>query len=118
MKVSSISDRFYSLLGLCQKAGKLVSGSMLCERVIKSGKAHLTIVSSDAAHNTKKKFDDLCNYYNVKIISASSKELLGHAIGKKSRTVVAILDNGFKQMLLDENDVEKSSAGVVNNGEN
>ena len=41
-------DRLLSLLGIAQKAGKLESGSFLCEKAIKGKNAKLVIVAEDA----------------------------------------------------------------------
>ena len=88
-------NKIYSLLGLCQKAGKLVSGEFSVENAIKGGKACMVIVSSDASDNTSKKFRDKCDYYNVPFYMFGDKEKLGHAIGKEVRTSIAITDDGF-----------------------
>ncbi|WP_408070689.1 L7Ae/L30e/S12e/Gadd45 family ribosomal protein [Butyrivibrio sp. JL13D10] len=88
-------NKVYSLLGLCQKAGKLVSGEFAVENAIKSGKACMVLVSSDASDNTSKKFRDKCDYYEVPFFVFGVKEKLGHAIGKEVRTSIAITDDGF-----------------------
>ena len=109
MRVSSISDKFYSMLGLCQRAGKLVSGGMLCENSIRSGKAQMVIVSNEASEGTLEKFTNLCRYYNTELVIAGQKEQLGHAIGKFSRTVLVVLDKVFKEMLtnlLNQNEIQ------------
>ena len=87
--------KIYSLLGLCQKAGKLVSGEFAVENAIKSGKACLVIVSGDASDNTAGKFRNKCDYYGVPFFMFGDKEMLGHAIGKEVRTSIAITDDGF-----------------------
>lgn len=88
-------NKIYSLLSLCQKAGKLASGEFAVENAIKGGKACAVIVSDDASANTAKKFRDKCEYYNVPFYLFGDKEKLGHAIGKEVRTSVAITDEGF-----------------------
>lgn len=100
MRVNDINQKFYSLLGLCQRAGKLVSGAMLCENAIRSGKAQVVIVSSEASAGTIEKFTNLTCYYNVDLLITGSKEELGSAIGKFSRTVLVILDKVFKEMIM------------------
>lgn len=94
-----MENKIYSMLGLCQKAGKLVSGEFSVENAIKGGKACLVLVSSDASENTKKKFRDKCDYYGVPITEFGVKERLGSAIGKEVRTSVAITDSGFAKSL-------------------
>lgn len=96
-----MSDRIYSFLGLAKKANKLVSGDETCERALKSGKVQLIIVAEDASDNTKKKFTNSCNFKSVDIKIFGCKNKLGNCTGKNIRSVVAILDNGFKKRLIE-----------------
>jgi ribosomal protein L7Ae-like RNA K-turn-binding protein len=100
LRVNNIIEKFFSLLGLCQKAGKLVSGSMLCENTIRSGKAQLIIISHEASEATMERFLGLSQRYKVELLVVGTQEQLGRSIGKHNRTVLAILDSGFKDMLL------------------
>ena len=52
-------------------------------------------MAEDASENTKKKFRDMCEFYDVPIIFYSDKDTLGHAMGKQFRASLAILDEGF-----------------------
>ena len=81
-------DRVLSLIGLATKAGKCASGEFMTENETKSGKAALVIVAEDASDNTKKKFRDMCKFYEVPIYFYGDKDTLGHAS-------LAILDEGF-----------------------
>ena len=56
--VKSKMNKIYSLLGLCQKAGKIVSGEVGCEAAIKNKTAKLLLLAEDASENTKKKFQN------------------------------------------------------------
>ncbi len=102
MRVKLINDKFLSLLGLCQKAGKMISGSMQCESAIRSGKAYLVIISEEASEATKDEFTHLCTSRDLPFIIAGGKDELGSAIGKYSRTLLAVSDSAFKDMLLKE----------------
>ena len=77
-------DRVLSLIGLATKAGKCASGEFMTENETKSGKAALVIVAEDASDNTKKKFRDMCKFYEVPIYFYGDKDTLGHAMGKSS----------------------------------
>jgi len=83
------------LIGLATRAGRTVSGEFMTEREVKSGRAILAIVAIDASENTKKKFRNMCDNYEVPLYFYSSKEDLGHAIGKEFRASLAVLDEGF-----------------------
>ena len=53
-------DRVLSLLGIAQKAGKVVSGGFLCEDAIKSREAVLVILAEDAQKNTVHTITNKC----------------------------------------------------------
>ena len=55
------------MLGLAQRAGKVASGEFSTEKAVKSKKAFLVVVASDASDNTKKMFSDMCTFYKVPI---------------------------------------------------
>lgn len=86
-----------SLLGLAQKAGKIASGDFAAEKAIRAGKAKLILVAEDAVDETKKKYRDLADEYQVDCMTAASKIELGTAMGKEFRAVAVILDDGFKK---------------------
>ena len=48
--------KFYSLLGLCKRAGKLAAGEVAAEQAVRKKTAYLLILAEDASANTKKKF--------------------------------------------------------------
>ncbi len=89
------TDKILSLLGLAQKAGKLVSGEFMTENAIKDGSARIVIVAEDASDNTKKKFSNSAAYYEIPIAIYGDKESVGHAIGKEFRASLAVTDDGF-----------------------
>lgn len=89
-----------SMLGLATKAGKLVTGEFSTEKAVKSGMAFLVIVAADASDNTKKKFRNMCEYYQVEMREFSDKISLGNACGKEFRASVAVVDMGLAQAVL------------------
>ena len=88
-------DKALSLIGLAMKAGRCKGGEMMTESEVKSGRARLVIIASDASDNTKKKFRDMCKFYRVPIYVYGDKDTLGHAVGKEFRASLVILDEGF-----------------------
>lgn len=93
-------SKWMSLLGLANRARKITSGEELTVKEIRSGNAKLILLSEDASQNTTKKITDKCRSYNVPVKLVSNREILGKAIGKEQRVVVAVLDNGFAKKLL------------------
>ena len=96
-----------SLLSLATRAGKTKSGNFQTEQAVKSGTAYLVIIAADASENTKKKFRNMCSFYDVPILFYADQDTLGHAMGKEFRTSVAVTDAGFadeieKQLTVEE----------------
>ncbi|MCH6267082.1 MULTISPECIES: YlxQ family RNA-binding protein [Neobacillus] len=92
-------NQWMSLLGLANRARKVISGEELSVKQIRSGNAKLVLLSADASQNTTKKITDKCNSYEVPIKMVENRYLLGQAIGKEARVVAAVLDDGFAKKL-------------------
>jgi len=92
-------DKVYGIIGMANRARRLVSGDETCERTIRLGKAKLCIAAENASENTKKKFTNMCNYRNVKLIFWGDKEMLGKFTGKAVRAVIVVTDNGFSKKI-------------------
>lgn len=88
-----------SLLGLAQKAGKVKSGEFATEKAVKTGCAYLVMVSESASDNTRKKFSNMCLYYEVPVYYFGTKEELGGAIGKEFRATLAVIDENFAKAM-------------------
>lgn len=95
-------DRVLQLLSLAQRAGKVASGEFKTEEAVKSYQASLVVVAGDASDNTKKKFTNMCTFYEVPILFYSDKESLGHFIGKEFRASLAVTDKGLADKILSE----------------
>jgi ribosomal protein L7Ae-like RNA K-turn-binding protein len=93
-------NQWMSLLGLANRARKIISGEELSVKEIRSGKAKLVLLSADASANTTKKITDKCKSYEVPYKLVEDRHLLGQAIGKEARVVVAVLDDGFAKKLI------------------
>ena len=88
-------NKALSLISLATKAGKTASGEFCTEKEVKSGKAEIVIVAEDASDNTKQKFKNMCEFYEVPIYFYGDKDTLGHAMGKEFRASLAVTDLGF-----------------------
>ncbi|WP_080846409.1 YlxQ family RNA-binding protein [Cytobacillus gottheilii] len=93
-------NQWMSLLGLANRARKITSGEELTIKEIRNGKAKLVLLSADASSNTAKKITDKCKTYHVPVRIVENREILGQAIGKEARVVVAVLEAGFAKKLL------------------
>ena len=72
-------NKVLSLIGLSTKAGKIVSGEFSTEKAV----------------NTKKKFHNMCTYYEVPCYDFGGKEELGRAMGKEFRASLAVTDENL-----------------------
>ena len=96
-----MNDKIYSYLGICQKAGRMVSGEGACEKAIASGEGKLIIIAQDASDNTKKKFLNKAQYYNVPVYIRGERDNISAAIGKINRPTVVITDKGLSEKIID-----------------
>ena len=102
-------NKVLSLVGLATKAGKTASGEFSTEKAVKEGKACMVIVSSESSENTKKKFENMCNYYRVPIYFYGTKEELGAAMGKEFRASLAVTDRGLADAI--KKQIEQAGGG-------
>jgi ribosomal protein L7Ae-like RNA K-turn-binding protein len=93
-------NQWMSLLGLANRARKIISGEELALKEIRNNKAKLVLLAADASANTTKKITDKCNSYQVPLKMVKDRQLLGQAIGKEARVVVAVMDDGFAKKLV------------------
>lgn len=98
--VKEMSNKIFSMLGLATRSRNLVSGEFMTEKSVKEGRAHLVIVSTEASDNTKKKFKNMCSFYEVPIYFYGTMEELGHCIGKEFRASAAVTDEGFARSII------------------
>lgn len=83
------------LLSLAQRSGRIASGEFMTEKAVKDGRGKLVIIAGDASDNTKKKFKNMSTFYRVPVAELSTKDELGHAIGRSERSSLALMDDGF-----------------------
>ncbi|WP_130837027.1 L7Ae/L30e/S12e/Gadd45 family ribosomal protein [Lachnoclostridium sp. Marseille-P6806] len=95
-----MQDRVLGFLGIAEKAGRIAAGNFAADEAVKAGRAALVIVAEDAQKNTAKGFRDACAFYHVPLRSYGTRDALGRSVGKKDRTVLAVLDGGFANRLI------------------
>lgn len=107
-------DKVLSMIGIAARAGKIASGEFSAEKAIKCARAYLVITASDASHNTKKHFSDMCAYRNLPYYEYANKSQLGNCIGKKHRASLAVTDKNLAAAIIKKlTDTEQ-----LNNGGN
>lgn len=99
-----MNNKALSMLGIATKAGKTVTGEFSTEKAVKEGSAYLVVVAGDASNNTKKKFRNMCDYYQVTIKVFADKDSLGNACGKEFRASLAVTDEGLANAVIKQID--------------
>lgn len=95
MKQIPGKDKVLSMLGLAARSRNVVSGGFATEAAVKEGKAALVIIAEDASGNTRKKYSNMCDFYEVPCAVHGTKAVLGHSMGKDERSVLAVTNEGF-----------------------
>jgi len=84
-----MNEKAWGLIGLCARAGQVVSGEGGCEAAVRGGEAALVLLDGDAAPNLRKRFTDACAFRQVPLYMLEAGRL-GQAIGKPERMVAAV----------------------------
>ena len=95
---SNKMQQVLNLLGLAQRAGRLISGEELVVDAIRKGQVKLVFLAQDAGPNLTKKITDKSKTYQVEVVTAFSTLELSIAVGK-SRKVLAVTDAGFTKKM-------------------
>lgn len=106
-----MNDRILSLLGICKRAGKLITGADTTIDSIRKSKAKLVIFANDFSKSSKKSVQTAADECNVKTLTMNrSKEEIGFALGKICG-VMTTEDKGFADRL--EQLIENESGGEL-----
>lgn len=95
-----MSSNEYSLLGLCRRAGRLSMGHDMCKGAVRSGKARLCIISSDASERITGEFISLCAESGIRMFRIPLKiDEIHRLIGYKAG-VITVDDSGFAESVV------------------
>lgn len=92
-------DKLLNLLGLAMRARKLSTGEELVLNDVRSKRAKLVIISTDASNNTMKNVSNKCQSYQVALEQVCTRYELGFALGKDERVTIGVLDAGFAKSM-------------------
>lgn len=87
--------KYLALLGLAQKAGKIVTGDMAVQAALAHKRVKLLLIAADASAGSKAKFRQLADRAPANCVECATKAALGASLGKGPRAAVAILDQGL-----------------------
>ena len=93
-----MNAKFFGMLGLAMRAGKLAIGEGKAADAVREGKCELLLLATDAGPNTEKRFLNTTEFYQVPVLRPCNRENLSGAIGKPA-VVVAVTDCGFAKQL-------------------
>lgn len=97
-------------LGLCARAGKLITGvPMICDAMRAGKLPFLVVAASDNAKNSEKRLGDKCAYYGVRLCTLDADgETLARAVGKTARlAAVAVTDENLCRLVLSKLEKEE-----------
>lgn len=99
--LSSVNnDRLLSFLGLCKRAGYLISGAETVTKAVSDDKALLVLYASDVSDNSLKSVRRAAQAKGIPIRGIErSKDELSFALGKHCG-IVATTDRGFADKIL------------------
>ena len=86
-------NRALGMLGLCARAGALVTGEKACIQQIRAGRAFAAVLDGAASENAVKALSQACESHGVPLLRTGPFRL-GNAIGKPSRMAAAARASG------------------------
>lgn len=96
----STKEKALNLLGLAQKARRLVCGDFAAMTAVDNKKVTLLLLAEDASSKTVERYRQIAHESNVPLMVAFSKEELSGAVGKEGLVaVIALTDEGFSRSL-------------------
>lgn len=95
-----MNDRALGMLGLCARAGKLVTGEKAVTQAIRAGACHVALLDGGVAKNGEKAVSQACETCGVPLLRTEAGAL-GSAIGKPGRMAVAVTDAGMAKRIIE-----------------
>ena len=93
-------NRALNMLGLCARAGRLVTGEKAVVQLIRSGGACVVLLDGAASENAVKAVCQACETHGAPLVRTQPFEL-GDAIGKPGRMAAAITDERMARRVLE-----------------
>lgn len=95
-----LCERLKSYLQLAQKAGALVSGSMLLQQAFTRARVVCVVLAEDIAASRAEIYRSWCIRQNIPCLTLFTKEDLGKFIGKSNRSAIGLTDLHFCRQLM------------------
>ena len=98
-------DRMLNMLGLCARAGKLVTGEKACVQAVRAGGVCAMLLDGAASENAVKAVTQACRTHGVPLVRTGAFEL-GDAIGKPGRMAVGVTDGKMATRIIELSQAE------------
>ena len=95
-------NRALSMLGLCARAGRLVTGEKACVQAICAGSVYVMLLDGAASENAVKAVGQACRTHGVPLVRTGEYEL-GDAIGKPGRMAAGVTDAKMAERIIELN---------------
>lgn len=95
-----MNDRALNMLGLCARAGKLVTGEKAVVQAVRSGACYVVLLDGGVAKNGDKAVSQACESHGVPLLRAEPGRL-GRAIGRPGRMAAGVTDPGMAQRIIE-----------------
>ena len=95
-----MNDRALNMLGLCARAGKLVTGEKAVVQAVRSGACHVVLLDGGVAKNGDKAVAQACESHGVPLLRAEPGRL-GEAIGRPGRMAAGVTDPGMAKRIME-----------------
>jgi len=92
------NKRLMELLGLAKRANCLVSGEILWT-AIRNHKVNLVIANRYMGENNKKKLNDKCSFYNIRLCFIDDFASFSKPIGLGNRQMIGIANAGIAKLI-------------------
>lgn len=92
--------RVLNMLGLCARAGKLITGEKACTQAVRAGSVRVMLLDGAASENAVKALSQACQSHGVPLIRTGAYEL-GDAIGKPGRMAAGVTDAGMAARIME-----------------
>ncbi len=97
-----MTNKVYGLLGICAKAGDIVSGTDITIEMVEKKKAKLVIVAQDCSEKTIKNMRFVCEKHNVPIYVFGTIDNISKSIGKSNRGIIGIKNENLAKEIINK----------------
>ena len=95
-----MNSRALNMLGLCARAGKLVTGEKAVVQAVRAETCFAAVLDGGVAGNGEKAVTQACETHGVPLLRTAPEEL-GSAIGKPGRMAAAVTDAGMAKRIIE-----------------